>query len=355
MKVMAICRLSPMLGRSHLLATIAAFLLMLSLWPEFAASQVQDHSRAQMGTQVQVLVWTPDDAGAAAAAERAFAEIERIESLMSEWRNESEISRVNREATAAAVPVGPDLYKVLSRGVEIGKASGGAFDISWAAFRGVWDFKTQPPALPDPTRVAQAVGRVDYRKVVLDAKKSTVRLGLPGMALGLGGIAKGYAVDRAAAVLIDAGFSNFVVSAGGDMLTRGSKAGQPWIVGVQHPRAEFGVLLARVASKDEAVVTSGDYERYFMVGEKRYHHILDVRTGQPARGAMSVTVLSRNAMDADALATAAFVLGPKKGLALLEQHPGVEGLIVDSRGEIQMTGGARARINIVTPVDRTTP
>jgi thiamine biosynthesis lipoprotein len=305
-----------------------------------------------MGTQVQVLVWSPEAKAVAAGAERAFAEISRVEDLMSEWKADSAISRVNREAAKRAIKIGPDLYKVLARGISMGEASGGAFDISWAALRGVWDFQSRPPALPNSAELARAVALVDYRRVHLDRENSTVRLGQPGMVLGLGGIAKGYAVDRAAAVLESSGFHNFVVSAGGDVLTRGTQGGQPWMVGIQHPRAKPGTLLARVASQNEAVVTSGDYERFMMIDGTRYHHILNVQTGQPARGVMSVSVLAKNAMDADALCTAAFVMGPQKGLAFLEARPGVEGLIVDAEGYTHMTFGAKTRITVIAPIRR---
>ena len=315
--------------------------------PQVAFSQVHAFSRHQMGTRVQILVWSSKADLAAVGADRAFAEIARIENLMSEWKTDSEISKVNREAAARAIKVGPDLYRVLARGVAIAKASGGAFDISWAALRGVWDFQSRSPKLPSKASLSKAVALVDYRRIHLNRQTSTVRLGQVGMSLGLGGIAKGYGVDRAAATLETAGFHDFVVSAGGDMLTRGSKGGKPWIVGVQHPRAKAGTLLARVAAQNEAVVTSGDYERFVTIDGKRYHHILNLRTGMPSRGSMSVTVLSPNATDADALCTAAFVMGPQKGLAFLEAQVGVEGLIVDAEGRTLMTSGASKRITVI--------
>ena len=175
---------------------------------------------------------------------------------------------------------------------------------------------------------------VDYRRIHLDPKKSTVSLGKSGMVLGLGGIAKGYAVDRAAASLEASGLHNFVVSAGGDMLTRGTKGGSPWVVGIQHPRGTPGTLLARVASQNEAVATSGDYERFVKIAGKRYHHILDPSTGQSARDAMSVTILGPDATFTDGLSTSIFVLGPEAGLELINRLPGIDAIIIAADGEL---------------------
>ena len=167
--------------------------------------------------------------------------------------------------------------------------------------------------------------------------------------LGLGAIAKGYAVDQAASVLRRAGFANFIVSAGGDMAVHGRKTPTtPWRVGIQHPRKPHGTLLAVVEAENETVVTSGDYERFVWRNGKRYHHIIDPRTGMPAEGVMSVTVIATRAMAADALATAAFVMGPKDGLALLEAEAGAEGLVVDSRGQLLFTSGAKRRLKLLT-------
>jgi thiamine biosynthesis lipoprotein len=164
---------------------------------------------------------------------------------------------------------------------------------------------------------------------------------LNGTALDLGGIAKGFAVDRAAGALRAAGADNFVVNAGGDLRVSGTKNGKPWRIGIQDPRAPDR-LLRVVTPREGAFVTSGDYERYFLWEGERYHHILDPRTGRPARGCRSVTVWTRHGIDADALATAAFVLGPAEGLALLERLEEVEGLVVDDAGGELATSGFAA-------------
>ncbi len=320
--------------------------MLLTLVPLCAVAEAHRQARPQMGTMVEIVVWS-DDAGAAdKAIQAAFNEIDRLEKLLSEWIPGSQISNINKHGAARPVAVGAEVLTVLQHGLEIGKASTGAFDVSWAAMRGLWKFDKDTPRLPDKAAVAAAAALVDHRLITVNEAARTVRLGKRGMAIGLGAIAKGYAVDRAAALLHARGFKDVLVNGGGDVMARGSKAGTPWRIGVQHPRAKHGELLAVVALKDESLVTSGDYERFMVIDGQRYHHILNPRTGMPARGAMSVSVIAPTAMDADALSTAAFVMGPKDGLAFLEKRPGVEGLIVDSAGKIHMTSGAAKRISL---------
>lgn len=333
------------------------FALVLALGlaaPRGADASLHSQQRLQMGTLVQISVWHGDSAIADAAIEAGFAEITRIEQLLSEWIPTSELSRVNADGSNRPVPVGLDTYSVLERGLQVGELSGGAFDVSWAALRDVWDFAADPPALPEPNTLAGAVKRIDFRSVRLQPSPRTVHLLRPGMALGLGGIAKGYAVDRAIAAMKALGVTHALVSGGGDVAIRGRRGDRSWKVGIQHPRGRQGELLAVIEAHDEAVVTSGDYERFMTVDGRRYHHIIDPRTGMPARGLMSVTVIAQSAMDADAFSTAAFVMGPKRGLRLLESQDGVEGVLVDASGAIRLTSGARSRVNlrvesVVTP------
>lgn len=317
----------------------------LALVPVLASAEPTVHqmSRPQMGTVVNITVWHDDGGKARAGMIAAFAEIERLEAMLSEWRPTSELSRVNREAHQRPVPVSRETFEVLTRAHELGVASKGAFDMSWAALRGVWRFDQRTAALPDPAQLKAATARIDYRKVVLDKENQTVRLS-PGMALGLGGIAKGYAADKALAVLKGHGLGDVIVNAGGDVAVRGKRGLRHWKVGIRNPRGAPDALLAVVKATDEALVSSGDYERFVTIGGKRYHHILTPSTGLPARGAIAVSVLAKRAMDADAACTAAFVLGGEAGIAFLESLPGVEGLIVLPDGRLLQTKGARSRI-----------
>ena len=293
------------------------------------------HARKLMGT-----LWTVEIAHhgrtdeARAAIERAMIEIDRIESLMSEWIADSPVSRINRAAGVEAVEVPEELARIIRRALEYGERTGGAFDISWRGMSGVWRFDEEFK-VPDAKAVEAARRNVDYRAVRVEGNR--VRLERKGMAIGLGGIAKGYAVDRAAAVLREAGFTDTLVAGAGDMFASGTKDGRPWRLGVQDPRGERGVMLGTVELSDRAISTSGDYERFRIAGGVRYHHIIDPRTGWPARECQSATVAARSAEETDVLATAIFVLGPVKGLELALKS-GADTLIVGATGKRLATG-----------------
>lgn len=266
-----------------------------------------------------------------AAVNAAFREVERVEGLMSEWRPSSAISAINAAAGKAPVQVPAEVRDLIARALDIARKSDGAFDPTWAALRGVWDFKSDPPRLPLRSALDAATARIDYRKVKI--ADDTVFLEAPGMALGLGGIAKGYGIDRAVAVLRSHGLERFIVDGGGDLFIAGEKQpGVPWTIGLRHPRG--GALIGELAVRDVAVVTSGDYERFFELGGRRYHHIIDVRTGMPANKSVAVSILAPNATIADAWATGAFVLGP----AALEKLAGVSVAIFTPDGRIHRNG-----------------
>ncbi|HSR68257.1 MAG TPA: FAD:protein FMN transferase [Acidobacteriota bacterium] len=296
-----------------------------------------------MGTLWSVQVWAPesDQAEVRRDIAAALAEVARVEAVMSEWREESPISLLNRSAGGSGYLVPPELAAIIERGIEYGRLSGGAFDITWKGMGDLWKLDDGFQA-PSQEQIEEALSRVDYRLVELDGHPASaagpVRIRLPrqGMALGLGGIAKGYGIDRAAAVLRKKGYDDFLIEGGGDVLTAGQRAGRPWRVGIQDPRGDD--LLGWVEVSGGAVATSGDYQRFRMVEGVRYHHIIDPRSGRPARGCRSVTVLAPSAEQADALATAIFVLGSREGMGLAESLDNVEALIVDDEGDIRKSG-----------------
>jgi thiamine biosynthesis lipoprotein len=295
--------------------------------------------RYMMGTSVEVIVWGPDRDTSEKAVERAYAEIERIEKKLSVRRRDSEITEINRSAGARPVKVDGEMYRLIRESKRFSEMSGGAFDISVQGLGDIWDFNRPGFQEPGPDRVEKRLERVDYRRIRLNERDSTVFLKEGGMEISLGGIAKGYAVDRAVGILRECGIKGGIVSAGGDLFAFGRKAnGEVWNVGVRNPRAHSRNICVLPVS-NLSVATSGDYERYRMVDGRRVHHIIDPRTGYPSKGCMSVTVVARSAMTADALATAVFVLGPESGLALLEDLQGVEGILVDSNGKISASTG----------------
>lgn len=276
------------------------------------------------------------------AIDASFEELARIEALMSEWDENTPVSLVNRNAGIQPVSVPGELMKIVERGIEYGHLTGGAFDITWRGMGRLWDFGEEF-RIPSSEEIEAAVSKVDYRKVRVG--ENTLFLPESGMALGLGGIAKGYAIDRAGLKLKEFGIGSFLVDGGGDILTAGEVSGRPWRLGIRDPRGGPADLVRKLSLSGGAVVTSGDYERFRIENGRRYHHIIDPRTGWPAEGCRSVTVYSRTAERADVLATAVFVLGVEPGLELVENCPGTEALVIDSGGDIRMTGGFKSLLD----------
>ncbi len=311
--------------------------------PAVAPPSFVDGERRLMGT-VFVIRAVADENRARPAIEAAFAEIARLETLLSEWQPASDISRVNAAAGRGPVPVGPEALTVIQAGLEISRASEGAFDLSWAALRGLYDFSAAAPRRPDPTEVARRLPLVRWQDVLVDVDASTVRLRRRGMAIGTGAIGKGYALDRASAVLIAAGVENFMIYGGGQVQVHGSRGDRAFRVGIQHPRENR--LIASFEAGDVSISTSGDYEHAFMDADgRRVHHIVDPGTGMPAERSISVTIVSPDGMRADALSTAVFVLGPDAGLAMLAQaDSGARAVVVGRDCVLRTTPGFREQL-----------
>ena len=234
--------------------------------------------------------------------------------------------------------VSKELFKVISGAIRVGRMTGGAFDPSWAAMHGLWDFRPGSYRLPTEQEIEERLPLIDYKLIETDPAKMTVGLEKKGMAIGLGGIAKGYAVDQAMELLLKMGIRNAVIKAGSDIRVQGlSEGGEEWRIDIKHPREDK--LLASLPLTNISISTSGDYERFFIKDSVLYHHIIDPRTGSPARGCQSVTILAPDTMTSDAFATAVFVLGPEKGLRLVERLDGVEAIVVDASGAILTSSG----------------
>ncbi|MEK9713620.1 MAG: FAD:protein FMN transferase, partial [Thalassolituus sp.] len=288
----------------------------------------------QMTTDVIFTINTKDESAANQAIDNAIAEIQRIEALLSEWQPSSEISQINRNGFNQPVTVSAETLRLLEESLAISQASEGAFDITFKSAGRLWDFRNK--TIPSAEALAAATAAIDYHRVEITPALRQVRLLNPDTQIGLGGIAKGYAVDRAAQILRKAGFSEFTINAGGDLYAAGSN--KVWRVGIQHPRKQ-NALIATLPVANAAVATSGDYERFFKKDGIRYHHIIDPKTGLPARGSMSVTVIAPRAYMADALATAVFVLGPDAGLKMIEGIDGCAAMVVTNMGDIRVSSG----------------
>jgi len=305
-----------------------------------AAAAWLDHSEAMMGTRVSVRLWHEDGEAsrqaAAAAVDAAIAEIDRIEQLMSTYIQDSRISEINRDAAQRPVPAGEELYGLVETALRVSRLTDGAFDITYDSVGQHYDYRAG--RRPDAGTIEEEIARLDYRLVTLVPEDHAIRFARDGVRINLGGIAKGYAVERAVAVLAESGHRHAIVTAGGDSRLLGDRGGEPWVVGVRDPRSAAGVAV-RLPLVDEAISTSGDYERYFEEDGVRYHHILAPDTGEPARGVYSATVVGPDGVLTDALSTSVFVLGVERGLALIEELPGYEAVVIDAGGRMHYTAG----------------
>ena len=292
-----------------------------------------------MGTRVSVELWADDEVRGRSLVAEVMREYHRVDDAMSTYKPDSEISRVNARAAEAPMAISAELFGLVERSLELSAASGGAFDITYDSVGYLYDFRAHQR--PTDTQIAEHLGAVDYRHVVLDRAERSIFFKTAGVRINLGGIAKGYVVERAAAMLRERGVQHALLNAGGDTRVIGDRRGQPWIVGIRHPRVADEVV-TRLPLVDEAISTSGDYERYFEENGHRYHHIINPATGRPTEGILTVTVIGPDGTMTDGLDTAIFVLGVDKGLELIESYPEYETIIVDAAGKVSYSKGLMA-------------
>ena len=341
-----------MLSRQRLLLRYALPLLMglglglLLLRPSPPATLVHTTTQLHMGTLVSISTWNTTTDIEERAVTRAFAEIARIEQRMSLHRPDSEVAKINAVSRETSTAISAELATLLRLGETISHHSAGAFAMDLEPLTRLWGFsgESQPSIPPDEKSLHAWLSSYPKKGgiVVIEstADQFFIRLKSNSVGLDLGGIAKGYAIDRAVEIMRQEGAINAMVNAGGDLRILGSKGGEPWRIGLQNPRQPENVVAISKLSGDRAMVTSGDYERFFLHEGIRYHHILDPRTGKPARSLFSsVSVQAPQAMLADALSTAIFVLGREKGLALLQKFPACEALLITESGEQIRTPG----------------
>jgi thiamine biosynthesis lipoprotein len=295
-----------------------------------------ERSLGVMGTDLEIKVLGTDVPALETAIDAAIRELRRVEDLMTDWRA-SPLSTLNEAAGRGPQAVPAELLRLIERSLAFHELTGGAFDVTYASAGKLWDFQREPPVIPSDEAIRAALPFIDASRLVVDAEHGTVTLPA-GMRIGLGGIAKGYGIDRALAVLMEHGIENAFVSAGGDLKALGRKHGELWRIAVRHPRERERVL-AVLPLANVCVSTSGDYERFFLVDGRRYHHILDPRTGRPATGCMSATVVAPESVWADVLATSLCVMDPAEGLALVERLERVEAILVPMDGHVLVSSG----------------
>ena len=293
-----------------------------------------------MGTLVEITIQEIDNNLGQHAINKSFNEMSRLEKIMSTHLPNSELSQLNSLAERETkITVSSDLLKVIQRGVHWGKLSNGAIDITIGPAVKLWDFNAETPNLPDVDKLQKTTSFIDYKNISIDG--NSVIFKKTGIALHLGAIGKGYAVDQAIGILKKMGVKSGLVNAGGDLMAFGLKnEAEAWQVGIQHPRKPEEII-ASLDVRDKAVATSGDYQRYFIKDNVRFHHILNPKNGWPENQTMSATVIADTVMDADAISTASFILGPKKGIALINSLEGAEGMILSKLGSASYSSGFR--------------
>jgi len=314
----------------------SAVTTLVLLMPAAARAEWHEREASIMGTRIAVEVWHEDAALAGAAIEAVMAEMHRIDELMSHYRPESQLSRINRDAAIAPVSVDAELAGLIGRALEFSELSGGAFDITYASVGYLYDYRERRH--PSEAQIQAALPAISWRHVAVDHGASTVRFLMPGVRIDLGGIAKGHAVDSCIRILRERGIRNASVTAGGDSRLLGDRRGRPWIVGIRHPD-DAGRVIARIPLEDAAISTSGDYERYFDEDGVRYHHIIDPQTGRSPAGVRSVTVIGPDATLTEGLTKSLFIMGPDRGLALIESREDVDAVIIRSDGRVFYSKG----------------
>jgi thiamine biosynthesis lipoprotein len=292
-----------------------------------------------MGTDVTITVVARSSEEGEAAIDAGMAELRRLDAMMSLYKDTSEITKVNLAAGKNPVNVSPEMIEVVEHAAEISKLSVGVFDVTIGPLVVLWQMRLKEGKVPTDEEIARVRPLVNYRNIVLDKKASTIFLKKPGMIMDLGGM-KGYTADRVADLFKKRGINNAVIAVAGDIWVLGHREdGKPWRIGVQHPR-EHDKTLTVLDLSDKYISTSGDYERFVIKEKKRYHHIIDPRTGKPSKGTISATLIGNKGAFIDPLTKVPFILGPEEGMKIVKKL-GAEAIIVDDQGKVFMTGGIK--------------
>ncbi len=317
------------------------FFFILGLFLISCSSPLKVYSRTQflMGTVVEIKAVSDNSVKADRAISAAFKIMREVENQMTAKRSGSWLDRISKEAVEKPLKIPEELAEVIYLCLKYSEITNGAFDISIGSITRYWEFGKVDGKIPSKEEVENALNLVDFKKIHMDKEKRLIKLDIVGMNLDLGAAAKGYAVDKAVEKLKGMGIDAGLVNAGGDLKVFGKKPdGESWHIGIQDPQ-DLKEVIGSIVLNDEALVTSGDYERFIIFEGIKYHHILDPKTGWPARDCKSVSIACEKAVEADILSTAVFVMGAEKGRAFLEKLPHVEGMIIDSAGNIYVSSG----------------
>ncbi|MDI6822703.1 MAG: FAD:protein FMN transferase [Actinomycetota bacterium] len=344
-------RLSSLRKNRWILILSIGLMALILWWALRAKGYTQEpyvKERVLLGTYVSIKAYGKDQGRVERAVNEAMSEMEKVHRLMNFFDPSSEISKINQNAGKKGVRVSSEVTAVVSLSKAYGQKTAGAFDITVGPLTQLWNFEKKPH-IPTKVELDEKLPLLDLKSISIGRKNNLVKLEKPGMRLDLGGVAKGYATDKAIEALKRHGISQALVTTGSTTRVIGSKPrSKPWRIGIQHPRSKkgeeeiIGILKFR---DDKSVSTSGDYQRYFVKKGRRYHHILDPKTGMPIEGLMSVTVVtSRSCTEADILSTAIFVMGYPKGMNFIEQTKDLEGVIITSDGKACVSSGLKGKI-----------
>lgn len=314
-----------------------ALLLLVS---QFTLAKWHGDAQDIMGTNISVTLWLEDDQKAEQAIAAVMAEMRRIDAQFSPYIESSELYRVNQLAPKASaqnpLPISAELAAIIQKANHYSDLSSGAFDLTFASIGRYYDYRNK--LSPSEQEREALLPAINYRLIHLDSKHNTLWFEHPKLYIDLGGIAKGYAVDKAIAIVQSFGVKHASITAGGDSRVIGDKFGRPWLIGIKNPRAD--AVAITLPLEDVAVSTSGDYERYFIDDKgERVHHIINPRTGKSTNGINSVTIIGPHGFDTDPLSTTVFVLGEEKGLALINNLPGFDAVIINSSGKVSYSKG----------------
>lgn len=292
-----------------------------------------------MGTRFEITVVAPNEDIGYINIDEAVSEIKRIEKIISSWDENSETSKINKNAGVAPVHVSSELFGLIERAKKISEITDGAFDISYASMDNIWKFDGSMDRSPSEKTIKASISKIGHQKIVLNKEEQTVFLTERGMRIGFGAIGKGYAADRAKELLVSKQVKGGIINASGDLTTWGTKTtGEKWLVGIANPLSKDKVF-SWLPVVESSVATSGNYEKYIVLNGKKYSHIIDPRTGYPTSGINSVSVFAKHAELCDALATAVFIMGKDSGIHLINQIDGVEVVVVDANNKIHKSTG----------------
>ncbi len=319
---------------------LALFVLFFTLISACSRVKTMQKTESIMGTEVTITVVAKSEAEGSAAIDAGMAEIRRFDRMMSLYKDDSEITKANLAAGKRPVRVSPEMIEVVEEANRISELTNGAFDVTVGPLVVLWQMRLKQGKAPSDREIANIRQRVNYKNIVINKKESTIFLKKPNMIMDFGGVAKGYAADKVAELLKKRGIENAIVALAGDIRVIGKRPdGSPWRVGVQHPR-EKDKALTILDLSDKYISTSGDYERYKVIKKKRYHHIIDPRTGEPSEGMQSVTLVSDRGAIGDPLTTALFILGTEQGMKIVKSL-GYEAIFDDSKGDVAITDGIK--------------